>query len=448
MNLSPSEKNPPPDVNAFATDYVRSSHKVFQGEFTIVVKVIPEKKEALRNFLEPIGQNTSGNPHISFGAIKSMHYCRWFILDEARDVKDNLLPPMLCFSTVYDGSLDHHLKEWFLVAAAALDEIYRCCIGYPLSGSEQKKIDWLKKYRHKEKLFWAAKIGATHEIILKENELYEKIQDFVNLQYQKDDLAKVAPRDLYERIRNFVSASPNLNWAMKPVAGPSFLAVLRNIYWLLSFIVFMCFLIPLLIIWVPLMFYFEKRDNRNYVPIPPKPISSVVNPEDKYFQNHLTIYGTLKSPGWFKINNLRLYLAFASKLMRYRATKGNLSGISTIHFVSYVMFEGGRNTMFLSNYDGGWESYLNEFIDKAASVMNLSFGNFKGYPKMKNIIHGGAHDEQTFKTIVRQYQYPCQVWYTAYPTISISNILNNSAIRKGLSASMNEDQLKVWLRLL
>jgi hypothetical protein len=39
------------------------------------------------------------------------------------------------------------------------------------------------------------------------------------------------------------------------------------------------------------------------------------------------------------------------------------------------------------------------------------------------------------------------VWYAAYPTLSVSNVIQNSSIRLGLYGSMSEKEAARWLRL-
>ncbi|WP_436441436.1 hypothetical protein, partial [Enterococcus faecium] len=46
--------------------------------------------------------------------------------------------------------------------------------------------------------------------------------------------------------------------------------------------------------------------------------------------------------------------------------RGELGGIPTILSARWVMIDGGKRLLFLDNYGGAWESYLNEFIDLAA----------------------------------------------------------------------------------
>jgi hypothetical protein len=77
--------------------------------------------------------------------------------------------------------------------------------------------------------------------------------------------------------------------------------------------------------------------------------------------------------------------------------------------------------------------------------MNLTFGTTVGYPKVKYLFGQGAFDEQAFKTVVRNNQYPTQVFYSKYPYLTAKNINNNARIRKGLDGSSKESTID-WLK--
>jgi hypothetical protein len=50
----------------------------------------------------------------------------------------------------------------------------------------------------------------------------------------------------------------------------------------------------------------------------------------------------------------------------------------------------------------------------------------------------GARDEERFKRWTRAYQYPTQIWYSAYPSLSVAEVLRNAEIRELLSGELDE----------
>jgi hypothetical protein len=101
---------------------------------------------------------------------------------------------------------------------------------------------------------------------------------------------------------------------------------------------------------------------------------------------------------------------------------------------------------FSSNYDGSLESYMDDFIDKAAWGLNAIFSSGDGFPRTCFLFCGGITDEKAYKRFLPTRQVQTPVWYSAYPYLTTKNIANNAAIRAGLSGDLNEDETRTWLR--
>jgi hypothetical protein len=81
-------------------------------------------------------------------------------------------------------------------------------------------------------------------------------------------------------------------------------------------------------------------------------------------QKHLFGVSTLK-PGWFRRVTLLVGLWVVTEYSRERFRPGFLETIGTIHFARWVRLPGTDRLVFLSNYDGSWQSYLEDFIARA-----------------------------------------------------------------------------------
>ncbi len=68
------------------------------------------------------------------------------------------------------------------------------------------------------------------------------------------------------------------------------------------------------------------------------------------------------------------------------------------------MIDDGRRLLFLTNYDGSWENYLDDFIDKAALGLTGIWSNTLNFPRTRFLVLGGARDEKRFKAIARKTQ--------------------------------------------
>ena len=123
------------------------------------------------------------------------------------------------------------------------------------------------------------------------------------------------------------------------------------------------------------------------------------------------------------------------------ANQGSLSGITSIHFARWVVIDGGKKLLFLSNYDGSWENYLDDFIDLASIGLTAIWSNTVGFPRSYFLVGGGARGRECCsRHSIRQSQVPSLVWYSAYPDLSVQNIQTNAAIREGLFAPMDADR--------
>ena len=116
----------------------------------------------------------------------------------------------------------------------------------------------------------------------------------------------------------------------------------------------------------------------------------------------------------------------------YRA--GFLGSLGTIHFARWCMVPKTGDLLFLSNYGGSWESYLEDFITKAHTGLTGVWSNTVGFPKATNLFLGGATDGDRFKRWARRQQVPTAFWFSAYRDLTTTNIRTNAAIRQGLAA--------------
>ena len=107
-----------------------------------------------------------------------------------------------------------------------------------------------------------------------------------------------------------------------------------------------------------------------------------------------------------------------------------------------------RRVILLSNYDGSFENYIGAFIDLASEFINAIWGNADGFPRTKWLITRGCKREELFRQWMRKYQVPTQIWYSAYPRVTLPNVISNYKFRNGIEGEMTEDQAAAWLDYL
>ncbi len=162
-------------------------------------------------------------------------------------------------------------------------------------------------------------------------------------------------------------------------------------------------------------------------------------------QNHIMAVGTMK-PGLFR----KLVHAFAlwaiAIAIRFYYRPGFVVTMGTIHFARWWRVPGTDRGVFFSNYDGSWESYLEDFITRARWGQSAAWSNWQGYPETRFLILKGAQDGDAFKRWVRLQQQPVPLWYSRYPALTTDHIRTNALIHHGLARVRNDAEARDWLR--
>ncbi|MEL6479752.1 MAG: hypothetical protein AAFR17_20690, partial [Pseudomonadota bacterium] len=181
-------------------------------------------------------------------------------------------------------------------------------------------------------------------------------------------------------------------------------------------------------------------------------------------QNHFASV-TLVKPGIGRQLILRAGLAAVNFVGRFRNYSGTLGGIPTIHSARWLLLDRGRRLVFLTNYVGAWDSYLNEFSElDAVSAVNAGWSNTYvcfdpgqsglygqsneriSFPKTRYLFGKGARQVPAFKAYVRQSQIRTRVWYGAYPDLSVPTVNANSDLRRMLFAPTTLAEREEFLR--
>lgn len=171
------------------------------------------------------------------------------------------------------------------------------------------------------------------------------------------------------------------------------------------------------------------------------------NPQG-FVQNHLIAVTPLKTnPRWFRRFTLGLAFWGIQKLVEHRFRAGFVLDIGTIHYARWFRLPGTDKLVFLSNYDGSWESYLEDFITKAHLGQSAVWSNGVGFPKTRLLLFGGASDGARFKRWVRRQQIETRFWYTRFPTLTTDRMRNNALICEGLAKARTESEAQAWIDL-
>jgi hypothetical protein len=219
--------------------------------------------------------------------------------------------------------------------------------------------------------------------------------------------------------------------------------ILGIVHWQVPY-TFITIVVVLAVIIITLRY--KENHDPDVIPAPSvADIEALIRTENMITQNHLANITDIK-PGPFRLVLLKVVLWGANILAR-TSTKGKLSGIPSIHFAHWSIINHNTQLLFLSNFDGSWSSYLDDFIDKAAKGLTGIWSNTQGFPKTKYLVFAGARDEINFKAYARNHQLPSRVWYSAYRDLTVQNIDKDSRIRENFSGDLSEAEIKEWLKL-
>jgi deferrochelatase/peroxidase EfeB len=194
---------------------------------------------------------------------------------------------------------------------------------------------------------------------------------------------------------------------------------------------------------------FRRREDTE-IPIDRPPdagaVAAIMRRENHAAQNHLAALSVMK-PGWLRRFTLRVSLWATVQLVGGSFRAGYIGDLGTINFARWIMVPGTGDLLFLSNYGGSWESYLEDFITKAHSGLTGIWSNTVGFPRTSYLFMDGATDGDRFKRWARRQQIPTAFWYSGYPDVTTANIRTNASIRQGVGAAMTEDEAQSWLSL-
>jgi Dyp-type peroxidase family len=449
-----------------------------------VAPVRPEAKEALEKVLEE-------DAVIPFGKLPSVHFARILIQpdsygpppdDKPTPESKPLIPAKLLFATDFDGTVKDHLLELIDVASDGLDKLFWHCEGWPglIHRDRLSRYEVLAKFvgRHSvvANTFYTGTMNRSVGQILREAELREAVDAHLD-QHVGTPGFPVDATGIRDQVRAWIFRDAQFEWVhQRPGRFPSsppplirdhmigwgigaILAIAVTVavilwastpmtFWEALTVVARPILIIVAIVvaaWVYLSILAAtdkviiRRDTTH--------AQRLTDREDRLVQNQITTINYIKRPLWFRRLVLRSVLAVINLGARFVSTQGTLSGIPTIHFARWVVVDEGRRLLFFSNYDGSWESYLGDFVDKAHKGLTAIWSNSVGFPRTRGLFNGGAEDEQRFKALARDSQITTDVWYSAYPSLTVSNINDNTRLRLGLYGDLDEAAAQLWLRM-
>lgn len=429
-----------------------------QSQLTVVAPVDAARQSALRDLLATLN-STPGNANpqnalVPFASFPSIHFARFSILTDATlgdlqayDLPAPQLPVYLAFVVDCDGPAHATLADLAKRAGTGLRAIFSHCVGFD---GEADLLTWMRDHDRPIAASYVNRVGRTAEQIKEEDALQRSLAARVNrtglanpaeAQARRQELVTFAQGEIKaDRLRLTPPQPTPFGWWL----ARCFNAIAGVVIGLLA-------LAPL-ILFSPLLLLTLRRHERHDPEICPRPdrnaLMQLQRLEDFDVTNQYTALGMLK-PGKFRLWLVTAVLAIIQFTCRHIFVRGYLARVQTIHFARWVLLDNKTRVLFTSNYDGGHQAYMDDFINKVAWGLNVIFSNGLGWPKTDWLLLRGARREERFKLFQRRHQLETQVWYNAYPGLTLINLTRNSLIRRGLQqARMTDAEALAWLQLL
>ena len=493
---------------------MKAGRKRFVRTRDALTAIVPVNSDALRELeqrLGELGAPIKKQPRgFHFDRLRMPHFLSWVLLPGTRDEEDLEGPPRLLFEANFHGEAEAFLDELHRAMGQALtDKFYRHC-----GLSEQADLPVFKEFFRaqavKPALLFQSYPGLSPRMI--END--DKVRQYLHEKLAKDPPRIRAMGSEDERIDSLVmecqqrvlravqerggsKAGHPLDFSVAPpgrfarIKDTPLMKYVRNVPILpVAFVALV--LLAHEVVRTAMVDWRQRRGNGALPPAVPGPeaaekarerkqiLERIQRQEDCQEQNHLALYVELK-PGALRHITLRLILFGWNYLAKHYFTEGSLAGIEGIHFARWVIVDGGRRSwpapkagrprwwprlsrkrfglVFLSNYDGSWEAYLDNFIDRASLGLTTIWCNTQGFPKTRLRwnstgkfpyfrIEMGAQREEEFKQWVRGTQVPTSVWYSRYPDMSVANIRRNRDIRALAAVELDAKKRRTWLQWL
>jgi hypothetical protein len=380
--------------------------------------ILPIRIDLQAQLLEALQQHASGS---FLARSPSTHFARFVIL---HDPDQAIHQPHLLFTSNYDGALETYLEELSAEAADELDQIFSCCSNYvtKTTYSALSFIRFIQAHEHQSQAFYIASQGSTVESIRHNKKVCDQLDSYLNHPQATSILQSLDLPTL--------DVSENTH-APRPSALQKLKATV--ISWLLNLTEYIVGIRK------------GKNNPSQQVSLndaQEKRAVDLQELEDRFAQNQMTILLPIRSGFHKQILKLILHLT----KRRAQQSKGSLSGISTIHFARWVILEPGvisqseqSYLLFESNYNGSWDTYINDFVIYAGQRMNLIWGNCIDYPR------GGSQDIEWFKQHIRKYQFPANIFYSAYKELTIGQILMNREVCKSLARLRQDTAFKSFI---
>lgn len=395
-------------------------------DILILLAPVTRGSEAqLRDALAAIEADHAGNAYLRLGSSPNTHFVRFVLLeDDEHGVR-------LLFAANYDGPLGAYLDE-LRRAGPGLDRIFGACAGY-----DRDLAAFARRWYLKPRGVYIAFPGVTVRDVRRWIAVREQIESFLDLPEvagyltepgigplleQLVEIRDTAPGDaLYEGLRASVA---NCGGAVRGVVLKQFLRIAEG---------------------------FSKHGQATTWPLVRGGFDDGTYDREREqaiqtveigagsIQNQMTTVTEIRPELRLR---LRVALAGTTVLSRFGWPPGEFADVGTLHWFAWALLDDGKRLLFMSTFDGSWQNYLQDFINKLIWALDALYSNTYDYPA------AGMQDIWAFTDYILDHQRPPAVFYSAYPTETVFNALRDRQIASAVGLASRRPQLDGWLGAL
>ena len=112
--------------------------------------------------------------------------------------------------------------------------------------------------------------------------------------------------------------------------------------------------------------------------------------------------------------------------------------IGTVHTARYVIFDNDTRLMFASEFDGSWDTYIDEFATTSISdVFSEVFTFSEGFPGIS---------APNVKDWFVAHQVPASTFISAYPDLTTKQILKDQRVNEAFQAVLDSPEFGAALK--
>jgi hypothetical protein len=419
---------------------------VQHGVYTFVFTVEPARRLRLDRLLAGWAPDGAASHALGFAANDDVHFASVTVFER------EFLDPLLVIECNFDGGLEAFVTR-FVSDAGGLEAVLECVVCPP--GHDPHDVAArMKAAAVKPIARHLGAYGLTRNDILRGEDLAAQARDYLFKHQARLCLAD-APAVAAELQREFKAkrppcAPPRTGGELAIQLAPAAITMLVLAYlawtWPWFALAALGGVAALAVIVGLSTVIFLRAEAREPVRERPQPREDLAARNENRpgtVQNHFSSIAPLKT-GPVRWASLRIFMWLLNQIARLVFTKGELGGIPSIHFAHWSVIDRGASLLFVSNYGGTWEGYLDDFIQRAANGVTLVWSHCRGFPAARWLVMGGARNEKAFKRYARDSQSAEALWYAAYPHLTTRRINNNRAIMAGL-AGVSKEPPERWL---